>query len=113
MSGGQITLQVEGYLGVQTDAVPPYVMESAYAVRDVSAIVLQAPSGGAVTLQVRSGSTVFATLTIPAGQTVSNTLDGFGLVPLAVGAQIHLDVTSVPGGAGTLSGEDLTVTIRL
>jgi hypothetical protein len=113
MSGGQITLQIEGYLGVQTDAVPPYVMESTYAIRDVSATVLQAPSGGAVTAQVRSGSTVFATLTIPAGQTVSATVDGFGLAPLAVGAQIHLDVTSVPGGANTLPGQDLTVTIRL
>jgi hypothetical protein len=113
MSGGQLNLQVEGYLGVQTDAVPPYVMEAAYAIRDVSAVVLDAPSGGAVTVQVRSGSTIFAALTIPDGQTVSNTVDGFGLAPLASGAQIHLDVTAVPGGSGTLSGQDLTVTIRL
>jgi hypothetical protein len=113
MAGGQINLQVEGYLGVETDAVPPYVMESAYAMRDISAVVLVAPSGGAVTVQARQGSTVFATLTIPAGQTVSNTVDGFGLAPLAVGAQIHLDVTSVPGGTSALPGQDLTVTIRL
>ena len=113
MSGGQLNLQVEGYLGVQTDAVPPYVMEAAFAIRDVSAVVLDAPSGGAVTVQVRSGSTIFAALTIPDGQTVSNTVDGFGLAPLASGAQIHLDVTAVPGGSGTLSGQDLTVTIRL
>ena len=113
MAGGQITIQVEGYLGVETDAVPPYVMESAYAMRDVSAVVLNAPSGGALTVQVRSGSTVFATLTIPNGQSVSNTIDGFGLAPLVAGAQIHLDVMSVPGGANTLPGQGLTVTIRL
>jgi hypothetical protein len=113
MSGGQITIQVEGYLGVETDAAPSYVMEAAYAVRDISAVLLTAPSGGAVTLQLRTGSTVFATLTILSGQTVSNTVNGFGLAPLVAGAQVHLDVTSVPGGAGTLPGQDLTVTIRL
>ena len=113
LAGGQLTIQVEGYLGVQTDAAPPYVMESSYAVGELFAVVLQAPSGGAVTLQVRNGSTIYATLTIPDGQTVSNTIDGFGLPPLAANAQIHLDVTSVPGGASTLPGQDLTVTIRL
>ncbi len=113
LAGGQLTIQVEGYLGVETDAAPPYVMESAYAIGDIFAIVLEAPSGGAVTMQLRSGSTVFATLTIADGQTISNTIDGFGLPPLAANAQIHFDVTSVPGGASTLPGQDLTVTIRL
>jgi hypothetical protein len=113
LAGGQLTIQVEGYLGVETDAAPPYVMESSYAVGDLFAVVVQAPVGGAVTMQVRTGSTVYATLTIPDGQTISNTIDGFGLPPLAANAQIHFDVTSVPGGAGTLPGQDLTVTIRL
>jgi hypothetical protein len=113
LAGGQLTIQVEGPLGVETDAAPPYVMESAYAAGELFAIVRVAPSGGPVTMQVRTGSTVYATLTIPDGQTVSNTIDGFGLPPLAVNAQIHLDITSVPGGAGTLPGQDLTVTIRL
>jgi hypothetical protein len=113
LAGGQLTIQVEGYLGVETDAAPPYVMESAYAVGNLFAVVLQAPVGGAVALQIRTGSTVYATLTIPDGQTVSNTIDGFGLAPLAASAQIHLDITSVPGGASTLPGQDLTVTICL
>lgn len=113
MAGGQITLQVEGYLGVQTDAVPPYVMESAYAMRDVAAVLLQAPSGGNVIMQVRADSTVFATLTILDGVAFSNTVDGFGLAPLAAGSKIHLDVTSLPGGATSLPGQGLTVTIRL
>ena len=113
LAGGQITLQVEGYLGVQTDAVPPYVMESSYAIRDVSAVLLQAPSGGDVTVQVRADSTVFATLIITNGLTTSNIVDGFGLAPLAAGSQIHLDVTILPGGASSLPGQGLTVTIRL
>ncbi|HEV2198537.1 MAG TPA: phage tail protein [Bryobacteraceae bacterium] len=113
LAGGQITIQVEGYLGVQTDAAPPYVMENAYAVRDLFAVLRVAPAGGPVTLQVRVGSATYATLTIPTGQVFSNTIDGFGLAPLAAGAQLHLDVTSVPGGANTLPGQDLTVTIRL
>ena len=113
LAGGQITLQVEGYLGVQTDAVPPYVMESSYAIRDVSAVLLQAPSGGDVTVQVRVDSTVFATLTITSGLTTSNIVDGFGLAPLAAGSKLHLDVTILPGGASSLPGQGLTVTIRL
>ena len=47
------------------------------------------------------------------GATVSNTLDGLGMPPLALGAQVHLDVVDVPGAANTLPGRDLTVTIRL
>ena len=40
-----------------------------------------------VTVQLRQGSTVFATLTIADGMTTSNVVDGFGLAPLlAAGA---------------------------
>jgi len=38
---------------------------------------------------------------------------GLGMPALGMGAQVHLDVTNVPGAANTLPGRDLTVTIRL
>ncbi len=113
LSGGQIALQVDGYLAVRTDATPPFVMDEAHVPRDIFATLREAPLGGSITLLVRQNSTVYCTLTIANGATVSNTVNGLGLPALAVNAQIHLDVVNVPGAANTLPGRDLTVTIRL
>jgi hypothetical protein len=113
LAGGQMSIQVEGYLGIQTDAAPPLVVESALAMRDVFAMVNEAPSGGAITLQLRQGATVFCSLTIPDGATISNVVDGFGSAPLTASSVISLDILSVPTAPGTLPGSDLTVTIRL
>jgi len=112
-SGGQISIQVDGYLAIETDAAPPFVIEDSHAPRDIFAVVREAPSGGAIQLQVRQNSTVYCTLTIADGQTLSNVIDGFGMPPLASSAQVSLDVLAVPGAANTLPGRDLTVTIRL
>ena len=113
LSGGQLSLQVEGYLATQTDAVPPLVIETTEAARDIFAVVGQAPSGGPVQLQLRQGSTVYCTLTISDGTTTSASVDGFGLPPLVSGSLMSLDILSVPGAANTLPGRDLTVIIRL
>src|SRR6185503_1644012 len=112
LSGGQISLQVDGYLAVQTDATPPFVMDEAHVPHDLFATLREAPVGGAVTLVVRQESATYCTLTIADGALVSNTVNGLGMAALAASAQIHLDVTSVPGAANTLPGRDLTVTIR-
>jgi hypothetical protein len=113
LAGGQMSIQVEGYLAIQTDAAPPLVVESALAMRDMFAVVNEAPSGGAITMQLRQGSTVFGSLTIADGTTTSNVVDGFGLPALAASAIISLDILSVPTASGTLPGSDLTVIIRL
>ena len=113
LSGGQIALQVDGYLAVKTDATPPFVMDEAHVPHDIFATVREAPVGGAVTLVVRQDSATYCTLTIADGTTVSNTVNGLRMAALAASAQIHLDVTDVPGAANTLPGRDLTVTIRL
>ena len=113
LSGGQFSIQVEGYLAVQTGASPPLVIETSHAARDIFAVVNQAPSGGAIELQLRQGATVYASLTIADGASISNAVGGFGLPPLAAGAQVNLDILSVPGAADTLPGRDLTVVIRL
>jgi Putative phage tail protein len=113
LAGGQMSIQVEGYLANQTDAAPPLVVESALAMRDMFAVVNEAPSGGPISLQLRQGSTVFGSLTIADGTTTSNVVDGFGLPALAAGSQVSLDILSVPTASGTLPGSDLTVIIRL
>src|SRR5262249_38806198 len=64
LSGGQLSIQVEGFLAVQTDAAPPLMIEDPHAARDIFAVVRQAPTGGDVTLALRAGSTTYVTLTI-------------------------------------------------
>jgi len=113
LSGGQLSLQVEGYLATQTDAVPPLVIEATEAARDIFAVVGQAPSGGPIQMQLRQGSTVYCTLTIADGATISGSVNGFGLPPLVANSLVSLDILSVPGAADTLPGRDLTVIIRL
>ena len=74
---------------------------------------MEAPSGGAITLRLRQNAAAYCTLTIADGQTVSNTVDGFGLSPLAANSRLSLDIVSVPAAANTLPGRSLTVAIRL
>jgi hypothetical protein len=117
LAGGQLSIQVEGYLAVQTDAAPPLIVENALAARDIFAVVNQAPydpvDSAPIQLQLMQGSSVYCSLSIPAGSTTSNVLDGFGLAPLAAEAQVSLNIVSVPTAAGSLPGRDLTVVIRL
>jgi hypothetical protein len=113
LSGGQFALQVEGFLAIQSNAAPPLVAQDPHSVRDIFAVVREAPTGVEVSLRLRQNDVVYCNLTIPAGGTMSNTVNGFGLAPLAAGAQINLDVLSVGQGAEQLPGRDLTVTIRI
>jgi hypothetical protein len=80
-------------------------------------VVNQAPydpvDSAPIELQLLQGSTVYCTLSIAAGSTMSNVVDGFGLAPLAAEAQVSLNIVSVPTAAGSLPGRDLTVVIRL
>jgi hypothetical protein len=111
--GGQISLQIEGMLAVQTGAVPPLLMDETQSVRDVYAVVQQAPNEAAVTMQVTQNGQPYCQLTIPVNETISNVVDGFALGPLLAQAQIGLDILSVSSTSGILPGADLTVTIRL
>jgi len=113
LSGGQLTMQVEGYLAIQTGATPPLVIEDGHSVRDIFAVVQEAPTLAPVELRVKQGAQVYANLTIAAGSTQSNTVTGFGLPPLATLARLTLDIVSVGQTATSTPGRDLTVTMRL
>ena len=113
LSGGQVALQVEGYMAVQTNATPPFVVEATHSVMDIFAIVQEAPSGGSLELTVKQNGTEYCVLTIVDGATVSDSVNGFGLPPLNVNSQIDLDITAVPTASGSTPGRDLSVTIRL
>jgi hypothetical protein len=115
LSGGQMSIQVSGYLATETGAAPPLVVQSTHAVRDVFAVVGEAPSGGTVELDVRQAGVLYCHLSLPVqdGSNYSNTISGFGLPPMTADQLVTLDIASVPDAAGSKPGRDLTVTIRL
>jgi hypothetical protein len=111
--GGQLTIQVEGPLAIQTNAAPPLPVDTSCSVRDVYAVVQDAPTGGPVTMTITQNGNTYCELTIPTGATASNVVNGFALGPLQAEAIIGLNITSVVQTANTQPGSDLTVTIRL
>lgn len=110
LSGGQYSLQVDGFLAIQAGAAPDLVVEAPHAVRDLFAIVKQAPVGGSVQIQVNYNGSAYCMLTIPDGSTISNVVKGFGLPFIDAGARVGMDITST--GVDN-PGSDLTVVIRL
>lgn len=112
LSGGQLSIQVEGYLAVRMNAAPPLVVEESHSVRDIFAVVGQAPMGAPVELELRKNGQLYCRLTIPSGATLSNIVDGFGL-PLLAKEELTLNILSVGYGDGVTPGADLTVIIRL
>ena len=113
LSGGQLSLQIEGYLAIQADAVPAVTVDSSHSVRDIFAKVGSAPTLADVVLRLKVDSVAYCNLTIAMGMTTSNIVDGFGLKPLPAGAQLGLDVVSVGQTNDSTPGSDLTVTVRL
>ena len=113
LNGGQISLEVEGYLAIQDFATPRFVVDGNYSIRDVFATLSEAATGGAVRIEIRRNSTLLVLLEVPDGQPASPAVDGRLLGPLLAHDILDLDITVVPQAAGTLPGKDLTVTIRL
>ena len=109
LSGGQFSIQVQGYLAVDSNPAPNVVVEAAHSVQDVYAVVKQAPVGAALKMTLSQNGAPYCTLTIPEGATSSQTFNGFGM-PLTAQAQLSLAITQV---GQTNPGSDLTVIIRL
>jgi hypothetical protein len=110
LSGGQFSIQVEGFLAIQAGAAPDLVIESAHSVRDVYAVVRHPASETDIALELKQDGLSYCSLTIPAGALISPSVDGFGLEPLREGARISLDIQSV---GQNQPGSDLTVILRL
>lgn len=113
MSGGQYTIQYEGQLAVTGNIAPPLVVERTRAVRDVQAVVQQAPVGQAVVVRILRNGEPYVDLTIPPGQYVSEAVSCFGKSPLLEGSLIQAAILSVGTAPGTFPGRDLTITLRL
>ena len=109
LSGGQYSFQVQGFLAVDSNPAPNVVVEAAHAVQDVYAVVKQPPDGGPIQIVLSQNGSPYCTLTIPAGATVSPSVDGFGM-PVLAQAQLSIAITAV---GQTSPGSDLTVILRL
>lgn len=112
LSGGQMTIQLEGYLAIRSDAAPPLISSASRAIRDVFAVVREAPNGGDIDLRVLVDGSPYCDLTILDGETVSDPIDGFGRSPIPEMAIVSLDILSVPPSGAGIPGRDLTVTLR-
>ncbi len=112
-TGGQYSIEVQGYLAIETNAAPPLIVDTTQSVRDVTAYVNEAPEGGAVTMDLMQGSSLWCSLKIEAGKVASATTDGSALAQLKEGSRLSLNITAVPGGGSAAPGRDLTVTIRV
>jgi hypothetical protein len=109
LSGGQYSIQVDGYLAVESSVAPALVVEAAHSVRDVFA-VLGSVADAVVILRVDVDGSPYCTLSIPAGTTASPAADGNVTGPLGTGGKVTLAVLSV---GQTYPGANLTVIIRL
>jgi len=110
LSGGQVDVQVQGVLGVVSEAAPPTYLAQTSSVLDIQAFVKQAPTGAAITVDVTLGPLGVGTLTIAAGETESDVIDGRGFPPILTTHPITIDITQV---GSTFPGEELVVRIRL
>lgn len=121
LSGGQLSIQVEGMLAIQTNAAPPIRVDKDHSVRDVYAVLgtpsSSTPPGGPevqpIELLVTQDGQPYCALTIPAGSMVSNAVDGASLGPLRATKPIGLDIVSLIQTSDIVPGSDLTVIIRL
>ncbi|MBV9763115.1 MAG: hypothetical protein JO340_21310 [Acidobacteriaceae bacterium] len=116
LSGGQLSMQISGYLATQQNASPPLMIEASHAVRDVRAVVNQAATGYTISVDILQNGIEYCNISIPSGQTTSNVLDGVTLPALQETASLTVNITLqvVSGYTGQISpGRDLAVTIRL
>jgi hypothetical protein len=109
LSGGQYSIQVDGYLAVDQSVAPALIVDTARSVRDVFAI-LGTGADAPVELQLNVNGLAYCQVTFATGLTLSSAVDGKTLPPLAAGAQLTLSVLSV---GQVLPGSDLTLLIRL
>jgi hypothetical protein len=109
LSGGQYSIQVDGYLAVEDSVAPPLVVERDHAVRDIYG-VLGTAADATVQVQVKVNGSDYCTLSLAAGVTVSTAVNGLTVAPLRANDQITVAVTSV---GSTYPGAGLNVIVRV
>ena len=117
LSGGQFSLQVNGYLSTQQNAAPPLVVQAKHAVRDIRLTLGQPPTGYVLTVDLLQNELEYCQLTFdPSESNPSAIVDGLILPPFVEGALLTINLTLelIANYTQTLNpGRDLTVTIRM
>ena len=109
LSGGQYSIQVDGYLAVDDCVAPALVVDTAHSVRDVFA-VLGSAADAEIRISVRVDGSPYCELSIPTGAMVSTAVNGADSGPLAAGARLTAAVLTV---GQVYPGANLTVLVRL
>jgi hypothetical protein len=109
LSGGQYSIQVDGYLAADQSPAPVVLVEASHPVRDIRAFLTSA-ADAPVKVRINRNDLPYCLLTIPAQYLASDVVDGYSLEPLTIGDRLTISILSV---GATYPGSDLTVTIRL
>jgi hypothetical protein len=116
LSGGQFSLQVNGYVATQQNAAPPLVVEATHAVRDIRLTLGQDPAGYILAVDLLQNGSEYCQLIYDPTQSIPSAIvDTVAFPPVAEGAllTINLTLTLIPNYTQALNpGRDLTVTIR-
>jgi hypothetical protein len=110
--GGTIVLQTSGVLSIERDAANSVSTDRVRIVRDIQAFVDEAPTGDQLDVVVKANGTPIATLVVPSSAVQSGAFIPAGTLALAEGTKVNIDISSVPQGANTFSGKNLSVQIR-
>lgn len=117
LSGGQFSIQVNGYLASQQNAAPPLLVQASHAVRDIRMNLSQPPAGYVLTVDVLQNNVEYCQLTYdPSATLPSAIVEGINLPPLMEGALLTTNIVLSPianSSAALNPGRDLTVTIRM
>jgi hypothetical protein len=117
LSGGQFSLQVNGYLATQQNAAPPLLVQATHAIRDMRVTVNQPANGYDIVVTVLQNGILYGSaMTIPSGASSSSVVQGVDLAPVLEDALLTLDIAlnsvATTSTNGVNPGRDLTVTIR-
>lgn len=112
LSGGQIVLSSQGYLSIEAAAGSTITLDRDTVVRDLFAVVEEAPDGGDVAVKVRVDGSDYAELSILSGQLSSSAINRFNFAPIRSGSRLNFDILSIPPSAAGSPGRDLSIMVR-
>ena len=105
-----LVFQMQGTLGVESNAAQPLYLNRPVTVGDVKAYVQAAPTGSGITFTIYVGGTAWLALTIPAGQTVvvATPSQIAALTEIPANTAVSIGITAV---GTTFPGSNLSVFI--
>jgi hypothetical protein len=105
-----LVFQMQGTLGIESNAAQPLYLNGPVTVGDVKAYVQAAPTGSGITFTIYVGGAAWLSLTISAGQTtvIATTSQIKALTQIPANTAVSIGITAV---GNTFPGSDLSVFI--